>query len=291
VFLITLAAGIWFAIHNLRRGRGDRKNAWRLACATFVLGIAIFLLRAHFVASLSMLLLVAMAISTSLFWGGALWLLYIALEPYVRRNWPQTIISWTRFMSGRFRDPLVGRDLALGIALGISWVLVYQIGAFFRMRGGASPQFPSSDFLMGMPEATASWLTNLMTSILGTLLFFLALVVLRMLVRNRWLAAVLFVALFTIPRILGSDHIAADLVVWGMIYAIAAIAVVRFGLIVLGLTNLTANVLLNVPCTLNFSYWYAAQSVFIVLIFVMIGAWGVYTSLAGKPLWKAEIFD
>jgi hypothetical protein len=114
---------------------------------------------------------------------------------------------------------------------------------------------------------------------------------LRVLVRNTWLAAALFVALFTVPKVLGSNHLVVDTLVWATIYAIAAVAVVRFGLVVLGIASLMANVLLNLPYTLDFSYWYAAQCVFIALIFVAIGAWGVYTSLAGKPLWKGEAFD
>jgi hypothetical protein len=291
VAVITVAAGVWFAIRNLARGRGDRKNAWRLACIAFATGIATFFLRAHFVASLSILLLIILAISTSLFVAGALWVLYIALEPYVRRHWPQTIISWTRLMSGRIRDPLVGRDLVFGIVMGMSWILVFEIGNLVRMHAGGPPQFPSAAYLMGIREATGTWLSTLVTSIIGTLLFFFALVLLRVLVRNSWLAAALFVALFTIPKVLGSSHLVVDILVWGIIYAIAAIGVVRFGLVVLGVSSLMANVLLNLPYTLDFSNWYAAQCFFIVLIFVGIGAWGVYTSLAGKPLWKEALFD
>ena len=194
-------------------------------------------------------------------------------------------------MSGRFRDPLVGRDLVSGAVMGSFWVLVFEIGLLFRMRAGDSPQFPSQDYLMGIRLAAGSWLSTLMISILGTLLFFFTLVLLRVLVRNTWFAAALFVALFTIPKVLGSGHLVVDLLVWGTIYAIAAVAVVRFGLLVLGIASLIANVLLNLPYTLDFSYWYAAQCVFIVLIFVAIGIWGAYTSLAGKPLWKDEVFD
>ena len=35
------------------------------------------------------------------------WLYYLALEPYVRRLWPQALISWSRVLAGRVRDPLV----------------------------------------------------------------------------------------------------------------------------------------------------------------------------------------
>ena len=291
LFLLTAAAGVWFAIRNLARGRGDRQNAWRLACIAFAVGITTFLFRVHFVATVSMVLLIILAISTSLFVAGTLWVLYIALEPYVRRNWPQTIISWTRLMAGRFRDPLVGRDLVSGVVMGMSWILVYEVGLLFRMRTGGAPHFPSQDYLMGIRQAAGTWLSTLVISILGTLLFFFTLVLLRVLVRNTWLAAALFVALFTIPKVLGSDHLVVDTLVWATIYAIAAVAVVRFGLIVLGISSLMANVLLNLPYTLDFSYWYATQCFFIALIFVAIGAWGVYTSLAGKPLWKDEAFD
>ena len=36
----------------------------------------------------------------------------------MRRRWPQTLISWTRVLAGRLRDPLVGRDVLVGAACG-----------------------------------------------------------------------------------------------------------------------------------------------------------------------------
>ncbi len=50
-------------------------------------------------------------IGWALVWGGFTWLMYVSLEPYVRRVWPRTLISWTRLLSGYVRDPLVGRDV------------------------------------------------------------------------------------------------------------------------------------------------------------------------------------
>ncbi len=41
-------------------------------------------------------------------------MIYIALEPSVRRYWPRLLISWSRLMAGDFRDPMVGRDLLVG---------------------------------------------------------------------------------------------------------------------------------------------------------------------------------
>ena len=36
--------------------------------------------------------------------AGIYWLLYIALEPFVRRLWPESLISWTRVLDGRWRE-------------------------------------------------------------------------------------------------------------------------------------------------------------------------------------------
>jgi len=109
-------------------------------------------------------------------------------------------------------------------------------------------------------------------------------------VRNRWLAAVIFVVLFTLPKVAGSDHFLTDIAVWVSIYAIAAYAVVRFGLITLATACFVANVLLNVPVTQDLSRWYAPNVYFVVLVFVAIAAWGAYTSLGGKKLVKDDLF-
>jgi hypothetical protein len=287
--VVVAIGGIWFAFRNIARGRGDRKGARRLAWAVFAVEMVAFLSRAHFVPVMETLLLIVMAISTALFASGTMWVLYMALEPYVRRSWPQTIISWTRLVDGRIRDPLVGRDLVFGVLLGMSWILVFELGNLFEIRGGAPFTFPVTEFLLGTREALAMCLSIVVNSIFGTLMFFVTLVLLSVLVRNRWLAAVLFVLIYALPRIVTSDHVVTEALVWVPIYVIAAIAVVRFGLIVLGVADFTANLLLNLPYTLDFSNWYAAHCMFIVLLFVALGAWGFYLSLAGKPLWKDEL--
>jgi hypothetical protein len=51
-----------------------------------------------------------------------------------------------------------------------------------------------------------------------------------------------------------------------------------------------ANVLLNLPYTLDFSNGYAMNCVLITPTFVAI-AGGFFTSYGGKPLWKDELFD
>ena len=291
IALVIFAGSIFLAYRNYSRGKGDRQGALRLASLVFALELSICLFRSHFVPTLDTAGMILFAVSTGLFVSGFIWVLYLALEPYVRRNWPQTIISWTRFISGRLRDPLVGRDLLFGVLLGFSWVFTFVLGSFFLTRAGASPQFGSEEFLEGVRESIALGLVRIVGSIQTTLIFFFLVVLLRVLVKNRWVAAAIFVLLFTVPKVLGADHPLIETPIWLVIYGIAAFAVVRFGLIALAMAVLTVDVLLNVPITLDFSYWYAARSFCVLLGFVAIAAWGFYTSLAGQRLWKEDIFE
>src|SRR4029077_20039177 len=153
-------------------------------------------------------------------------------------------------------------------------------------RSGASPQFANAEFLEGVRESIALGLVRVVGSIQTSLVFFFLVVLLRVLVKNRWVAAAIFVLLFTVPKVLGSEHLLIETPIWLAIYSIAAFAVVRFGLVVLALAVLTVDVLLNVPYTLDFSNWYAVHTLCVVLGFVAVAAWGFYTSLAGQRLWK-----
>src|SRR5207302_2595422 len=123
----VMLGAILFAYRNYRARRSDPPGALRLGLFVFAVQLALWVFRAHFTMSISAFGLLVMAISTSLFWGVMVALVYLALEPYVRRRWPHSIISWSRLLLGRWRDPLVGRDVLFGFVLGIFWVIVIQL--------------------------------------------------------------------------------------------------------------------------------------------------------------------
>src|SRR5262249_2152561 len=72
----------------------------------------------------------------SLVWAGFAWLTYISLEPYMRRWWPHTLISWARLLSGRLRDPLVGRDVLAGLIAGTVFVTLFILRVEVGRRMG-----------------------------------------------------------------------------------------------------------------------------------------------------------
>ncbi len=116
LLIAVLLAAVLFARRNLRMGRGDRRGATRLACFAVILSTVGFVAGEHHVATLWEMNLLRWWVSSALFVAGLFWLLYVALEPWVRRRWPRVLVGWSRLLAGSFRDPLVGRDILIGCA-------------------------------------------------------------------------------------------------------------------------------------------------------------------------------
>ena len=70
------------------------------------------------------------------------WIFYVAVEPYVRRYWPQSLTSWSRVFEGRMRDPLVGRDILFGATAGVVSMVVAMIGYSGQSWLGSSAELP-----------------------------------------------------------------------------------------------------------------------------------------------------
>jgi serine/threonine-protein kinase len=217
-----------------------------------------------------------------------MWVLYMAVEPWVRRHWPKSIISWSRLLAGNWCDPVVGRDVLLGVALGMIWILVFHLRYIPIMHLGGSPPLGSTDALIGGRIALGAWLRQWPQSIQTTLVFFLLLLGLRSLLRKEWIAAIVFVAIFAVPRGLQSSHVAIDLPTEVLVYAIAVVIVIRFGLVPLALAIFTIDMTLNVPFSADLSTWYMTTSIMALLSLLVITGWGFYHSLGGQPLWKVE---
>ena len=302
VLMFSLIAALYLARRNYRQGRADRDGAFRLGVVMFVLEIVLWLCRGHLIPGVETFGLFILAVSTGLFVSGTTWLLYLALEPWVRKRWPQTIISWSRLLSGQLRDPLVGRDILFGIMLGVTWLLIFQIRSIPLVHLGAPPGLGSPEYLLGGRSALGAWLMQIPISILGTLQFFFLLLGLKVLLgflfsmlglklagSTDWLAAIAFVALFALPRGLSSSHVAVELPTQILVYAIAVVIVFRFGLVPLACAIFTVNMLANVPFTADTSAWYMTTSVLALLSVVALAGWGFYHSLGGEPIWRPEI--
>ena len=273
---------------NLARGRGDRRSAIRLAAFLFCVQMALWFTSAHLAISQGTFGTFLVAVSTSVFAGVVMWTVYLALEPYVRRNWPQTLIASTSALGGHMQDPVVGRDVLAGVASGVLWAAI-NVCVNWSLRGAnPSPKFVSTDALLGLRSTLALVLTIVPEAARNTLLFFFLLFVLRVVLRNQWLAAAAFAVIFAVPTSAGNREFAISLAVGLVIWGSTAVVVLRWGLLSLGVAYFTDNLLLNVPVTAHTSAWYFGNTVFMLATVVALAAWAVRTSIAGR--WKGEWF-
>ena len=288
LLIVLLVCGALLARRNYRRGRGDREGAFRLAIVLLVLQIILWLCRSHLVAGLQTFGLFMLSISSGLLWGAVMWMLYMAIEPWIRRRWPHALISWTRLLSGQVRDPVVGRDILIGVLFGAAWLLIFELAFIPLARSGASPNLTATTYLIGGRQALGQWFIQMPGSLFLTVELFFILLGLKTLLRKDWLAAVVFVVMFVLLRALQSSHLAVIVPLMIVVYGVAAILVFRFGLVPLAVAAFTIDMLEAVPFTADSSQWYAGTTYLALLGVLLIAGWGFYHSLSGQTIWKVE---
>jgi len=153
---------------------------------------------------------------------------------------------------------------------------------------GAAPDFGQAEYLVGGRQALGAWLMQAVDSIIGTLQFFFFLLALKVVLRKDWLAAIAFVALFALPRGLSGSHVPIELPTQILVYAIAVLIVLRFGLIPLAVAIFTVDMTANLPFSSDLSVWFMSGSLLALSTVVVLAVWGFYHSLGGEMVWKLE---
>ncbi len=286
---LFLAAAL-LAWRSYRRGRGDLRGSGRLAVFAFACTLAKFLFAAHHVPTNSEFLYLAEAAGWSLFMGAVSWMLYMALEPYVRRRWPQSLISWTRALAGSIRDPLLGGHVLIGTAIGIGLVVLGALQTIVLFQKGIAP-FTSPTTLAGLGPAAGYWIVAFRDSTTFALGIFFLFFLLRAIFRRNWLAAVLSVAfpsaldLLFNPRVgiaEGFNSALNILIIWLLI---------RFGVLPVAVALVIGILLGNFPITSDFSAWYAGASLLALATVLAIALWSFRVALGGRELWKEDFLD
>jgi hypothetical protein len=194
--LVVVACAL--AYRNISLGRGDRRGAFRLALALTAFATAGWALRTHHAPEPAIELnLIAAGMGLSLLVAAIVWLLYLALEPYVRRLRPWTLVSWTRLLNGGVRDPVVGRDVLAGMTYGTGLALLNTLARTLVAHFGY-PERPPELYLLDVKLSTRMLLSYLFSSpvdaTVGGLTLLLLFLVTRLVTRRDWIAASLVVA-------------------------------------------------------------------------------------------------
>ena len=292
IFLLVLLAGaVWLARHNYVRKKSDPQGALRIGLLVFGLEMLVWLFSAHLVPSLGSFELFVLGASGAVFLAAVFYIVYLAIEPFVRRHWPHAIISWSRLMSGRVRDVLVGRDVLYGVLLGVSWVLIFEIMRVALAHIGAEPDLFSYEFLFGPRRVLGTLFSHLVLSVQATLGFFFLMFVFRVILRKPWLAALVFVAFWTGIKTYNEHHWLLIGPAFALVYGIAAFVILRFGFVALAVAIFVVDLLASVPITTDFSSWYIGGTIFVFFLVAAMAVWGCYTALGGQKLVKENLFE
>jgi hypothetical protein len=285
--LAILVGGTVLARKNLREGRGDRAGAFTLANAVVAALWVLWVCQVHISASLGgMVGVFLLTVCTTVFYGVLFWAIYLALEPFVRRYWPRTLVSWTTLLGGRVRDPIVGRDVLVGVALGVAVALLIRS----TMLLAGDTEWGPTELLLGVRSIAGLIVMMALYAVRTALFFFFLLFLLRVLLRNQWVAALVFVLIFAVLGALESTNPLAAGATTFVYSTLLAFVVLRWGLTALAVGVLVADLLLLVPATTDLSPFYLGATVFVLSIPIVIASWAFHTSVGGR-VWKADLLQ
>ena len=299
VMLVLLGGAVLLAIRNLRRGRGDLRGAVRLGGAILAIEMGAWIVGGHHTLSSEWIQL-----TVCLGEGGTYALIYglgyLAVEPAVRRRWPWRVTAWNRLLDGRWRDPMVGRDLLIGLALGavvlvvmrLEWLLTAWLGVPtpppFMGTGPSALQIP------GPPPPLYAVLLLLGIPIVIPMLYLLLSFALFLVVRREWLAWgavwLLFTLVFALP-LLGPSSVGNALILLGqgVRTALWTFVLARFGLLV-GTGWLCVELLAMAPLTNHFSAWFATSGLVMAAVVMALAGYAFATATRGRWQFKEGFF-
>jgi serine/threonine-protein kinase len=292
--VVVVTAG-FVALRNVRRGRGDRRGALRLA---LYLGATRFLwfLGAHHVASTAELDLCMSHLSHAMLFVGLAYVFYLAVEPYARRLWPRILVSWVRILEGGFRDPLVGRDLLVGAATGALVALASRLQFWVPEALGRTSALPTFGYwtfesLRGTVPSFVAVVGTHTDALLEIIFPMTWLLILRLLLRRTALALVgasLLGSILFYPETGSIPGYVVGLCVtfalfWGVLF--------RFGLLAFAAMFQVYRLLDQVPLTLQPESWYLGPTALALAFIVAPAIFGFWTSRAGRPLFRDEILE
>ena len=283
IITLIILGGALLAWRNVRLGRVDRRGATRAALFIVVMLTLAQILRARTPPFyLDVIFGPNMLVAGPLRDAGFFALFYLAIEPFARRVWPSMLVTWARVTTGKLRDPLVGRDIVVGLLAGSVMVLIITVARELPMFLGRPAAIPVFLDALATRDALAIIFGTLGGSLIGAAAWTLMLVLLRLMLRKKVLAAGAFVAL---GLVVGPTESAGIGMVLGPLMQFLFMAIVlRFGLFALYVTIASANTLLNLPITTDLSAWHASPTYVAIIVLALVGAYGFSAATAGRSL-------
>jgi len=286
-----LIAACLLAWRNRTLGHADVRGAFRLAAVIFCFKLCEWLLLEHLTPTGDSVQRLTMAVGSSCFAGGSIFVVYMALEPYARRYWPASLISWTRLIAGRGRDPLLGRDVLVGVVVGLGMSVAYWLHAIHAGWLGYRPAV-YTDALNALELGTvlariaycASY--GVWTAAGGLLILTLA----RLVLRKEWMAAAILTlisALAWAPR-LGTGPFPLQVAYMIAVFGPWVWALRRYGMVAAAVATFVSSVR-KMAITSDPSLWYAPHTLIVGALLLALIAYGFHTALGSRRLWRDDL--
>jgi serine/threonine-protein kinase len=283
VAILVVLGAVLIARRNIRLGRSDRRGAWRLAVVLVALGTAANLLRMPGHPSV-WFSIVSRQLALEIFSGVIAWLFYVALEPYVRRLWPNTLIAWTRVLEGRFRDPLVGRHILLGGLAGLGFSIIFMIPTVAAPWFGGAPSAPGSGTLgalAGTPRLLAAYFSLVQESFALPVTMLVIMLLARVIFPRAWLA---YAVLFAVALLVNLGPLPQT------VSAAATVALTLLVLTRLGLFAMVVAIVYSywgiLPLTTDPGSWFFPSSVITMLLFAGLAVYGFVLAAGDQLVFK-----
>ena len=291
-FLVMIAVSIVFMRRNLLLGRSDRRGALRLALFMLSSEMLAWIAGAHHVPEFraeldSGLLAASIGLQLATLAG----LLYLALEPYLRRQMPELLIGWARLLEGRFRDPRVGRDVLSGALAGTLQTLMFHVTNALPTWipiAGQTTVPPGDDMLSGGRWMIAPLLRTPEQMLLGAITFCTTLFLLRLVFKRTSIATVGLIVLVTLAN-LGGENVALETpgaLLWGILIGLV---LTRLGLLALVTMLLVYFVLQTLPLPIVSDAPYALSSALVLAGFVVLSGYAFRRAIGPGPALGAAL--
>jgi Protein kinase domain len=289
ILFMSVLGGI-FAYRNFRKRRGDRHGAVWIFVFVFGLAFLEYLGLQHFSTDANAILGISVinGAGVALFLGAVAMTAYLAAEPFVRRHWPHLLISWSRIVSGDYRNPIVGRDLLMGVITGcIAAFIVHAAHVFPPLTApmiNVYPWFSSAKISV----AIGQFLSHLRFAVDEAMAGIFFLVLLRKWLRSEALAIVLT------SLILAMALPASGIGVWWLVYPADLVAAFLCVLVAARLGLLSAMVAMFTESALVFSFtairwsdWNVARPLLLLGLFAALAIYGFRIAVARPMLTTA----
>lgn len=268
---------IILVVRNIYLRRWDRRGAWRLASFVIVAQFLACLPRAHHSWSDWEIAVLLNCWASALSKASITWLNYVALEPTVRRYWPDLLVSWTRLLGGRITDGRVGQDLLLGSTIGVCAVLVNLI---YPLINSDYQRIYGNEIVMGIPVSIGGMLYTAHSAVGMVVFGTFVLVVIRSVVRRPMPAILGSLLVFgTIQSFMNSVPVYLWIFIWLQV-GLFLFALVRLGLLA-SISALFVYTVQGMAITIDPSRYYFANGMVHIGVIIALALFGCISALGG----------